>query len=422
MIVTSVRQAVILAGGRGSRLAPITDSLPKPMVDVNGEPFLAHLIRLIANQGITQVIVLTGYRAEQIHEYFGGGEGFGVEIIYSHRPESWSTGERLIAAAPVLDPYFLLLYADNYVAFDLQTMLAQPGAESAAMILTVCPKEQGNIIMGPNGSVAQYLRDRLSGPGEFVEVGFSLVSRDCIVAALMDSESSLPAAIDLITQAGGVLANVVHHPYFSVSDPQRLDRTRLALSNRRVLLLDRDGVINVKAGRGEYVSDYEDFRPIESSWAALRQLAEHGFTFLVISNQAGVARGVTELRDLDEIHERMIEALGKIGVNVLDVYVCIHHWDDECSCRKPNPGMFYAAAADHSLLLSNLIYVGDDIRDEAAALGVGCKPVLIGPEASHATSKVTAGFENLTQSVPFILDHYQHQGKLTPATRMNRKS
>ena len=407
----SVRQAVILAGGRGSRLAPITDSLPKPMVDVNGEPFLAHLMRLVTNQGITQVIVLTGYRGEQIHEHFGDGEGFGIEIIYSHRPESWSTGERLLAATPLLDASFLLLYADNYVAFDLQALLAQPGTADAAMLLTVCPKKQGNIIMGPNGSVARYLQDRSSGPGEFVEVGFTLVSRDHILAALKVSEASLPAAIDSMTQAGGVSAHVIHHPYFSVSDPQRLERTRLALSHRRVLLLDRDGVINVKAGRGEYVSHYKDFLPIESSWAALQTLAGHGFSFVVISNQAGVARGLTDPRDLDEIHKRMIEELGKLGVEILGAYVCPHHWDDECSCRKPNPGMFYAAAADHSLLLSDLIYVGDDIRDEAAALGAGCTPVIIGPEAALVKSKSTAGFEDLKPAVPFVLDHYQRQEK-----------
>jgi histidinol-phosphate phosphatase family protein len=407
--MSSVRQAVILAGGRGSRLAPITDSLPKPMVDVNGEPFLAHLMRLVANQGITQVIVLTGYRGEQIHEHFGDGEILGIEIIYSHRPESWSTGERLLAAAPLLDSSFLLLYADNYVAFDLPALLAQPGAADAAMILSVCPKKQGNIIMGPNGSVDRYLRDRSSGPAEFVEVGFSLVSRDRFLAALKVAEASLPIAIDLMTQSGAVLAHVIHHPYFSVSDPERLERTRLALSRRRVLLLDRDGVINVKVGRGEYVSHYKDFRPIKSNWVALQMLAEHGFTFVVISNQAGVSRGLTNQRDLDEIHERMIEEMGKIGVDALDVYVCPHHWDDGCSCRKPSPGMFYTAAVDHSLLLSRLIYVGDDIRDEAAATAAGCTPVIIGPAAALVEAKSTAGFEDLKQAVSFVLDHYESQ-------------
>ncbi len=417
--MSSVKQAVILAGGRGSRLAPITDSLPKPMVDVNGEPFLSHLIRLVTNQGITEVVILTGYRGDQIHEYFGTGENFGVHIKYSHGPESWSTGERIHAASPLLDLSFILLYADNYVAFNLAALLAQPGAANAGMILTVCPKTQGNIIMAPDGAVARYLRDRSTVPGEFVEVGFSLVSRDRVLDALTDSEGSLPGAIDLLTQAGGVAAHVVHHPYFSVSDPERLKRTRLALSHRRVLLLDRDGVINVKAGRGEYVSHYTDFQPIEANWAALKMLAEQGFTFVIISNQAGVARGIIDPRDLDEIHKRMVAALGEIGVDVLGVYVCPHHWDDGCDCRKPNPGMFYIAAADHSLLLSDLIYVGDDIRDESAALSAGCTPVITGPEAKQVEASSTAGFADLMEAIPFLLDHYKCQEKHQPVDEMN---
>jgi len=308
-----------------------------------------------------------------------------------------------------LDLSFLLLYADNYVAFNLAALLAQPGVASASMILTVCPKTPGNIIMGHEGSVSRYLRDRSTGPGEFVEVGFSLVKRDRVLAALADSEGSLPDAIHLMTQADEVVAHVVHHPYFSVSDPERLERTRLALSRRRVLLLDRDGVINLKVGRGEYVSHYTDFHPMESNWAALKVLAEHGFTFVVISNQAGVARGITDPRDLDEIHKRMVAALNEIGVEVLDVYVCPHHWDDGCTCRKPNPGMFHTAAADHSLLLSDLIYVGDDIRDEAAAIAAGCTPIIVGDEAKHVEFASTAGFTDIAQAIPFLLDHYKVQ-------------
>ena len=404
--MSRVKQAVILAGGRGSRLAPMTDSLPKPIVEVNGEPFLSHLIRLVASQGITEVIILIGYLGNQIHDHFGTGETYGVHIDYSHGPESWSAGERLLAATELLDPSFLLLYSDNFVVFDLPSLLAQPGAATASMVLSVCPKIPGNIIINPDGSVSRYLRDRSAGYSEFVEVGFSLVSRDHVLAALADSRGSLPGAIELMTQAGAVLTNIIHHPYFSVSDLERLEQTRLALSHRRVLLLDRDGVINVKAGRGEYVSQLKDFQPIESNWKALKILAEKGFTFVIISYQAGVARGVTDPDELALIHAHMIAEMKKIGIEVLAIYVCPHHWDDDCDCRKPKPGMFHTAVADHALLLSDLIYVGDDIRDEAAAIAAGCTPVIVGPESAFVELRSTAGFLDLAQALPFIVQHY----------------
>lgn len=403
----SLNQAVILAGGRGTRLAPLTDSIPKPMIDVNGEPFLAHLIRLLARQGITEVILLTGYRGDQIRDYFGSGEQFSLEILYSGGPEAWSTGERLVAARALLHPSFLLLYADNYVAFDLAGLLQEPVTSRMSMVLTVCAKTPGNVVLAPDGSVVRYLRDRSAGAGDFVEVGFSLVNRDRLLRAVEFSHGSLPAAVESLTEAGEVSANVVHHPYFSVSDPERLERTRLALSNRRVILLDRDGVINVKAARGEYVARYADFQPIESNWRALAVLAEHGFSFVIISNQAGVARGMVDPGDLEDLHGRMLQAMRDIGVSVRGVYVCPHHWDDGCSCRKPLPGMFHLAAADHSLLLENLIYVGDDVRDETAALAAGCTPVLVGPEAELAGSAATTRFDDLAQAVPFIIGHYE---------------
>jgi len=406
-----VTQAVILAGGRGIRLAPLTDSIPKPMVDVNGEPFLSHLIALLARQGIDEVLLLTGYRGEQICDHFGSGGEFGLRIRYSEGPEEWSTGERLLAASDDLDSTFLLLYADNYVVFDMAKLVEQQRDSSNSMVLTVCPKASGNIVLTPDGSVLKYLRDRSSGSGEFVEVGFSLTNRDRLLHAVELNSGSLPAAIESLTADGEIRANVVSHPYFSVSDPQRLERTRQALSRRRILLLDRDGVINVKAPTGEYVTRFEDFEPIMGNWGALATLAQQGFSFIIISNQAGVARGMIEPADLDYLHGRMLKDMQDLGLNVLGVYVCPHHWDDNCSCRKPLPGMFNLAAAEHSFLLADVIYVGDDVRDEASALSAGCTPVLIGPEAELAGAAATGRFNDLTQAIPFIVDHYAYRAR-----------
>ncbi len=413
-------QAVILAGGRGSRLAPLTDSMPKPMVDVNGEPFLSHLIALLARQGIDEVLLLTGYRGEQIRDHFGSGGEFGLKIRFSESPEEWSTGERLLAASDDLDSTFLLLYADNYVVFDMAKLLEQQRDSSTSMVLTVCPKASGNIVLTPDGSVVKYLTDRSSGSGEFVEVGFSLTNRDRLLHSVELNDRSLPRAIESLTDAGEVRANVVLHPYFSVSDPQRLERTRQALSRRRVLLLDRDGVINVKAPTGEYVARFEAFEPIKGNWSALATLAQQGFSFVIISNQAGVARGLIEPADLDYLHGRMLKDMQDLGLNVMGVYVCPHHWDDNCSCRKPLPGMFNRAAAEHSFLLEDVIFVGDDVRDEAAALSAGCTPILIGLQAGLAGAAATGRFNDLTQAIPFITDHYESRSRFTrPPSRID---
>ena len=76
-------QAIILAGGRGERLRPFTDNLPKPMVPVNGKPFLEYVVELLRENGITEIVMLLGYLPEKITEYFGDGKKFGVSIKYS---------------------------------------------------------------------------------------------------------------------------------------------------------------------------------------------------------------------------------------------------------------------------------------------------------------------------------------------------
>lgn len=400
-----VKQAVILAGGRGTRLSPLTQTTPKPMVDVNGKPFLAHLLELIEAQGISEVLILTGYLGEQIEAYFGDGTS-GLKIKYSWATESTSTGDRILAANDLLDTSFLLLYSDNYVRFDLEALGRVQKLEGFPVVLTVYPKAAGNINLRDHVHVEEYLQDRSSGSGQFVEVGFSLVNRDALIDAIGETMGSLPGALEQLAISKMVGACVVEHPYFSVSDLSRLGITRNALTPRKVLLLDRDGVINIKAEKGTYISDKSEFVPIDTTWSALRILAESGFRFLIISNQAGLARGMVSEENLKEIHQLMVTQLGEIGVEVIEVYVCPHHWDAGCACRKPKPGMFFTAAAKHGLLLDRMVYVGDDIRDESAAIAAGCTPLIIGPERLNVKNRLTLVSKDLLDAVPSLLQFY----------------
>ena len=82
-VIERPTQAVILAGGRGTRMRPLTDTRPKPMVEFHGRPFLEYMIEMLREQGFERVLLLLGYLPEVIQEHFGDGSGFGVEIDYS---------------------------------------------------------------------------------------------------------------------------------------------------------------------------------------------------------------------------------------------------------------------------------------------------------------------------------------------------
>src|SRR5690242_774198 len=113
-MASKIKQAVILAGGLGTRMRPLTDTMPKPMIPVGGKPFVAYLVELLKQNGIEEIIFLLGYLPEKVSDYFGDGSKFGLRITYVTTPVDYDTGSRLMPAAAQLDQKFLFLYCDNY--------------------------------------------------------------------------------------------------------------------------------------------------------------------------------------------------------------------------------------------------------------------------------------------------------------------
>lgn len=111
-------QAVILCGGLGTRLRPMTLSIPKPMVPVRGRPFLEHQLRYLSRFGLTEVLILTGYKGEVVEEYFGDGSSLGIRVRYSREEEPLGTGGALVRATPLLEESFFLLYGDSFLPID----------------------------------------------------------------------------------------------------------------------------------------------------------------------------------------------------------------------------------------------------------------------------------------------------------------
>src|SRR5258708_15434424 len=107
-------QAVILAGGRGTRMRPVTDDRPKPMVPVLGRPFLEYQVEQLRDQGFERVLILLGYSPEVVQNHFGNGQRWGISIEYSVTAPEQLTSSRVVVARDLIDPCFLLLYCDNY--------------------------------------------------------------------------------------------------------------------------------------------------------------------------------------------------------------------------------------------------------------------------------------------------------------------
>jgi NDP-sugar pyrophosphorylase family protein len=118
-------QAVILAGGKGTRLAPLTYSVPKPMVSVCGKPFLQHLLELLKSWNLTDVLILACYLGQQMENYFGDGIPFGMNIRYSYEKEPLGTGGALRNAQDMLDETFLLFNGDTFLPINYNLLITR---------------------------------------------------------------------------------------------------------------------------------------------------------------------------------------------------------------------------------------------------------------------------------------------------------
>lgn len=370
------QQAVLLCGGLGTRLRPLTDHMPKPMVPVNGKPFLRHLIEQVREQGVRRILLLTGYRGEMIREYFGAGEKLGVEIAYSCGPTEWDTGRRLWEAKGQMESRFLLLYSDNFAQFNMQRLSKLHLQHATPISLLLAPKEKGNIRVSSVGKIEAYDKSRNGQGFDYVEIGYMLVERDRVLAefpACSDfPDFNFSALLEKFAREEKIAGLVVRDSYHSISDPQRHRLMCEYLKPKKILLIDRDGTINRKAPRGEYITSWDRFEWVVETVEAMKSLAQDGFDFIVITNQAGIARKMIEPDELDKIHNNMINQLAAEGVTVLKVYVSPHHWDENSYTRKPAPGLFFQAAREYNLRMDRCIYVGDDERDCMAAANAGC--------------------------------------------------
>ena len=144
----------------------------------------------------------------------------------------------------------------------------------------------------------------------------------------------------------------------------------------RTVFLDRDGVINENLNDG-YVSKWDEFTFIPKTKEAIAALTDAGWDVIVISNQAGVGKGVMTAQAVESINIRMVQEISRHGGKIKAVYYCPHRPDENCGCRKPKPGLLIQAAQEWGIALSASYLVGDKISDIHAGAQVGCTTILV---------------------------------------------
>ena len=412
-------KAVIMAGGMGTRIASITNDIPKPMIQIGGKPILQYQIENLKACGLTDITLVIGHLGHVIQDFFKDGSEFGVHISYFTENHPLGTAGALFKM-PELTEDFLLMCGDVMIDVDFNrfidfhqrnqawaSLMAHPNGhpyDSSLLITeTIPPQKEGGLpvethrVMGWLNKEDErlYYKNR-------VNAGIEIISPLLLQDTMKHFSPRHPEQPDKIDLDRDVLKpNISNGKIFAYDTPEYIkdmgtpDRyyeverdlksgkiaARNLKNKQKAVFLDRDGTINIYKG---FLTKVDDFEVIPGAAEAIKTINHSGYLTIVVSNQPVIARGDCSFEDLKAIHNKMETLLGSEGAYVDAIYFCPHHPDKgfegerseykfDCDCRKPKPGMLLQAAKDWNIDLSASYMIGDSERDIQAGKNAGIK-------------------------------------------------
>ena len=435
-----MKQAVILAGGKGTRLHSLLADVPKPLADIEGKTLLGHQLELLKRHEFSEVIILVNHGASAITAWVSEQSDLGMKIRLLNDGEPRGTAGAVLAALPLLASEFMVLYADTMVGVDLTRFWDWHYA---------APEAAGSLFLHPNDHPAD---------SDLVEVNEeALVTRlhpyprvgglwlpNLVNAALyilkrkaLEALADIPFPIDfgrdlfpLMLSRGLVLRGYNSPEYIKdAGTPQRLERVRRDFRSgvvdrasldrpQRAVFIDRDGTLNQEAG---HIKKPQDLHVFPFVGPALKLLNENEWRSVVITNQPVIARGEATHDEIRSIHARLDNEVAQSQAYFDRLYLCPHHPHKgfpgenpqlkvSCQCRKPAAGLIHRAQADLNIDLAQSWYVGDSTADLGAAEAAGVSSILVrtGNAGLDECYSYLQGFSqpNFAAAVDFILFAY----------------
>jgi histidinol-phosphate phosphatase family protein len=429
-----IRQAVVVCGGQGTRLACVLGELPKALAPVAGRPLLAWLLVDLARAGVAEVLLLAGVGADAVARAAQELAPAGLRVRAVVEDAPLGTAGALQNAAAHLEPRFLYVLGDVFTALDWSGLAAAGEATGGLATLVVHrsshPEDSDVVALGDDDRLIAWVsrrpdeRRRASIAGVALgNAGAAVLDRRILQRIPRDRPSDLFGEIlpPLVALRAPVFGYRTSEYVRDLGTPTRLAAVAADVAAGRTrrraeaVLLDRDGVLTEDRGP---VWRPADLRLLPGAAAALARLAAAGVRTALVTNQPAAARGLCRPETLDRVNERLQALLADHGARLDRIFECRHHPETHhregvaalrgpCRCRKPSTGLVDDALASLERPAWRTVVIGDRTDDLQLAHNAGLPGIALATGAGCADGRCPARpsqrFTDLTTAVDWLL-------------------
>lgn len=416
--------AVIQAGGKGTRMVELThDEIPKPLLRINGKPMIQWQIENLREYGINDICIIIGHLGEKIEEYFGDGSGLGVSINYIREESPLGSAGALYYLKDILgNKNIILVFGDVMMKLDWKrminfhenksskaTLLVHPNAHPYDSDLLLMDDECRVVGIDSKNNIRDYWYKNLVNAGIYILDNEVLNNFDKPQKKDLEKDILAPMVNEGIVYGYRTPEYVkdagTPERFFKCCKEQKegIWDSKCLTNKQKAVFIDRDGTINKFNG---LIYKEEDFVLEKNASAAIRRLNEVGYLAICVTNQPVVARGLCEIEDVENIHNKLETLLGNDGAYLDDIIFCPHHPDKgypeenpvykiKCNCRKPATGMIDKMVEKYNIDLQGSYMIGDSTIDVMTGMNAGLRTILVktGQAGSDGKYKVRADFE-----------------------------
>lgn len=400
-----IKQAIILAGGKGERISKIYKNTPKSLVKIAEKAILRHQLEVFERENIKEILIFTHHLSEKIEEFVSKYFSNKLTIKCIKEKTPLGTAGSLLANLDKLDDEFCIVYGDIIFDVDLrkfyQFHISKKSDTSLLLHPNDHPKDSDLVEINDDKKIIKfhkYPHQKSTFLPNLVNAAFYIVKKKSLYK-YENVSKKLDFGKDIFPK---MLKNKKIFGYQSseyvkdVGTPERIKLTKKHFKSnliqkrnlrnlRPCIFLDRDGTINKERG---YISKHKNFELLPKAAEAIKLINDSNYLAVLITNQPVIARGESSIKNLKLIHNKMEFLISEKKAFLDRIYFCPHHPDKgykgeklkykiNCNCRKPKTGLFKLAMKDLNIDMNNSWIIGDSFRDIEAGNKLGINSIYI---------------------------------------------